>query len=101
MCSEDLMIAKIISSILLCVQISVLILLWQRNNIRVQDKGFLFLLLIAHPLFWKQSDDCGEEVLIASFFFVLLSVVIWRIALYRSSVFERLQQEQDTDREEK
>ena len=99
MCSEDLMIAKIISSILLCIQISVLILLWRRNNIRVQDKGFLCLLLIAHPIFWKQSDDCGEEVLIASILFVLLSVIIWRLALYRSSVVERVQHKENGDQE--
>ena len=91
---------SIISSIFLCIQISVLVLSWQRNNIRVQDKGFLCLLLIAHPIFWKQSDDCGEEVLMTSMLFLLFSVAIWRIALYRSSVAERVQQEQDGERKE-
>ena len=95
MCSEDVVIAKIISSILLCIQISVLILLWRRNNIRVQDKGFLCLLLIAHPIFWKQLDDCGEDLLMASVLFALLSIVIWRTALYRSSLAERVNHEEE------
>ena len=91
------MIATIIVIVLFCLQISVLILLLRRNDIRMQDKGFLAVMLIAHPIIWKRSDDCGEHLLGTSILFFVFSIVIWRLALYRSRVVTRM----DSDTEDR
>ena len=87
------MIATIIVIVLFCVQISVLILLLRRNDIRMQDKGFLGVMLIVHPILWKRTDDCGEHLLSTTVLFFVLSIVLWRLALYRSKVANRLDSE--------
>ena len=97
MCTEDLIIASRVAYILLGLQIILLILSCIRKNIRWRDRGFLLVLSIAHPVIWKGAEDCGEEMWETSFLFLILSVAICGLAMYRAGAEQRIQEEQSSE----